>query len=60
MGDVDVSILEHMRNNIKGGFDEDKHGPRIGFGNLRRLAANLSLVSLHITLMQVTLYIHHA
>ena len=36
MGDVDVGILEHMRTNIKGGFDEEKHGPRIGFGNLKR------------------------
>lgn len=36
MGDVDVGVLEHMRTNIKGGFDEEKHGSRIGFGNLKR------------------------
>jgi hypothetical protein len=39
MGHVDVSILQHMRDNIKGGFDEERHGPRIGFGNLKRWAA---------------------
>lgn len=36
MSHVDVSILQHMRDNIKGGFDEERHGPRIGFGNLKR------------------------
>lgn len=36
MGLVDVSILQHMRDDIKGGFDEERHGPRIGFGNLKR------------------------
>lgn len=36
MSQVDVSILQHMRDNIKGGFDEERHGPRVGFGNLKR------------------------
>jgi hypothetical protein len=36
LGEVDKSILEYMRSNIKGGFDEERHGPRIGFGNLKR------------------------
>jgi hypothetical protein len=36
MSHVDVSILQHMRDNIKGSFDEERHGPRIGFGNLKR------------------------
>jgi hypothetical protein len=36
MGEVDMSILQHMRDSIKGGFDEERHGPRIGFGNLKR------------------------
>jgi hypothetical protein len=39
MGHVDVSILQHMRDNIKGGFDDERHGPRIGFGNLKRWGA---------------------
>lgn len=58
MGDVDVSILEHMRSNIKGGFDEDKHGPRIGFGNLKRSVAHqppmrLALCSEHATMLAI-------
>lgn len=36
MGQVDVSILQHMRDNIKGGFDEERHASRVGFGNLKR------------------------
>eukprot|EP00775_Hariotina_reticulata_P011152 gene11152-11304_t len=36
MCEVDVGILEHMRSSIKGGFDEERHGSRIGFGNLKR------------------------
>lgn len=36
MGVVDVSVLQHMRDNIKDGFDEERHGPRVGFGNLKR------------------------
>lgn len=38
MSQVDVSILQHMRDNIKGGFDEERHGSRVGFGNLKRCA----------------------
>lgn len=33
---VDVSIVQSMRDDIKGGFDEERYGPRIGFGNLKR------------------------
>lgn len=33
--DVDVAVLKHLRENIKDGFDEDKYGNRIGFGNLK-------------------------
>ncbi|WIA29612.1 hypothetical protein OEZ86_012099 [Tetradesmus obliquus] len=36
LGEVDKSILDYMRSSIKGGFDEERHGPRIGFGNLKR------------------------
>ncbi len=34
--DVDVAIKRHLRENIAGGFDEERFGNRIGFGNLRR------------------------
>ncbi|KAF6257921.1 P-loop containing nucleoside triphosphate hydrolase protein [Scenedesmus sp. NREL 46B-D3] len=36
LGEVDKSILDYMRSSIKGGFDEERHSPRIGFGNLKR------------------------
>ncbi len=36
MADVDVSILKQMRENIKGGFDEERFGPRMGFQNLKK------------------------
>jgi hypothetical protein len=36
LGEVDKSILEYMRSSIKGGFDEERHGSRIGFANLKR------------------------
>jgi hypothetical protein len=38
LGEVDKSILDYMRSSIKGGFDEERHSPRIGFGNLKRWA----------------------
>jgi hypothetical protein len=40
MCEVDVGILDHMRSNIKGGFDEERHSQRIGFGNLKRWNTN--------------------
>lgn len=36
MADVDRSVFVHLREGIKGGFDEEKFGSRIGFGNLKR------------------------
>ncbi|PKA65352.1 Dynamin-related protein 5A [Apostasia shenzhenica] len=32
---VDVDILRHLRDNVKGGFNEEKFGPFIGFSSLR-------------------------
>ncbi len=36
MGEVDASVFAHLRDAIKGGFDEERFGSRIGFGNLKR------------------------
>ncbi|GBF90887.1 hypothetical protein Rsub_03742 [Raphidocelis subcapitata] len=36
MADVDRSVFSQLREGIKGGFDEDRFGSRIGFGNLKR------------------------
>jgi hypothetical protein len=36
MQDVDRQIFDHMRQQIKGGFDEERFGSRIGFANLKR------------------------
>ncbi|KAK8970118.1 Dynamin-related protein 5A [Platanthera guangdongensis] len=33
---VDVDILHHLRENVKGGFNEEKFEPFIGFGCLRK------------------------
>ncbi|KAJ9518676.1 hypothetical protein QJQ45_018742 [Haematococcus lacustris] len=35
MSEVDVSITKHMREGIKGGFDEERFASRIGFNNLK-------------------------
>lgn len=32
---VDVEVLRHLRDGIKGGYDEEKFKPYIGFGCLR-------------------------
>ncbi|KAG0495058.1 hypothetical protein HPP92_006052 [Vanilla planifolia] len=32
---VDVEILRHLRESVKGGFNEEKFGPYVGFGCLR-------------------------
>lgn len=34
--EVDKSIRQHLREKINGGFDEERFGSRVGFGNLRR------------------------
>ncbi|KAJ9518938.1 hypothetical protein QJQ45_026218 [Haematococcus lacustris] len=36
MSEVDVSITKHMREGIKGGFDEERFASRIGFNNLKK------------------------
>lgn len=36
MADVDRTVFQSLRENVKGGFDEDRFGSRIGFGNLKR------------------------
>ncbi|XP_072955811.1 dynamin-related protein 5A isoform X2 [Typha angustifolia] len=33
---VDVDVLRHLHENIKGGFNEEKYGPYIGFNCLRQ------------------------
>jgi hypothetical protein len=34
--EVDAGVKRHLRESIAGGFDEERFGTRIGFGNLRR------------------------
>ena len=34
---VDRDVLHQLQHNIAGGFDQDRFGPCIGFGNLKRL-----------------------
>lgn len=36
MQEVDVSVLKQLREGIKGGFDEERFGSRIGFANLKK------------------------
>ena len=33
---VDADIMQQLTQGVAGGFDEDRFGPQIGFGNLRR------------------------
>ena len=33
--EVDAAILDHMRTGINGGFDEERFGQHVGFGNLK-------------------------
>jgi len=33
--EVDTEVYRTLRNGITGGFDEEKFGNRIGFGNLK-------------------------
>lgn len=36
LAEVDASVFKHMRDNIKGGFDEERFAPRVGFHNLKK------------------------
>lgn len=36
MSEVDAQVFKHLRDNIKGGFDEDRFASRVGFANLKR------------------------
>lgn len=36
MGEVDTGVFKHMREQIKGGFDEERYASRIGFASLKR------------------------
>jgi hypothetical protein len=38
MQEVDSSIFKHLRDSIKGGFDEERFSGRVGFGNLKKCA----------------------
>nr|CAB3478287.1 unnamed protein product [Digitaria exilis] len=33
---VDIDVLRHLRDNVKGGFNEEKYGSHIGFSCLRK------------------------
>lgn len=33
---VDIDVLTHLRDGVKGGFNEEKYGPYIGFSRLRK------------------------
>jgi hypothetical protein len=37
--EVDSGVKQHLREGVAGGFDEERFGTRVGFGNLRRQAA---------------------
>ncbi len=39
IADVDAATLRHLREQVAGGFDEERFAGRIGFGNLKRCAA---------------------
>ena len=39
IADVDGAMLRCLREQVAGGFDEERFGARIGFGNLKRCAA---------------------
>lgn len=36
MAEVDAGIFKHLREGIKGGFDEERFSSRIGFNNLKK------------------------
>ena len=33
---VDAGVLHHLRAEVTGGFDEERFGARVGFGNLKQ------------------------
>ena len=33
---VDADVLTHLQHNVAGGFDQERFGASIGFGNLKR------------------------
>lgn len=37
--EVDGGVKQHLREGVAGGFDEERFGTRVGFGNLRRHVA---------------------
>lgn len=41
IAEVDAATLRCLREQVAGGFDEERFGARIGFGNLKRCAARL-------------------
>lgn len=45
MGEVDTGVFKHMREQIKGGFDEERYASRIGFASLKRWV--LRLINAH-------------
>ncbi len=57
---VDRDCLQHLRKEIAGGFDEERFGSCIGFGNLKRcLACVPDNVAFIITTPQQNLNITH-
>ncbi|GLI64442.1 hypothetical protein VaNZ11_007713 [Volvox africanus] len=36
MAEVDAAVFKHLRDGIKGGFDEERFASRIGFSNLKK------------------------
>ena len=36
LSEVDASVFKHLREQIKGGFDEERFSSRVGFLNLKR------------------------
>ena len=33
---VDIDVIKHLREGVKGGFNEEKYGPYVGFSRLRK------------------------
>jgi hypothetical protein len=36
MAEVDSSIFRYLKDSVKGGYDEERFGSRIGFNNLKK------------------------
>lgn len=43
--EVDVHIYRHLRENVMGGFDEERFSPRLGFAALKRCATWTALLA---------------